>query len=47
MGRAVGMGCETSYLYSSGAFHDPGDFLYQVAEIEGVIRLKISALFVT
>jgi hypothetical protein len=44
------MGCETSYLYSSGTFHDPGDFLflqYQVAEIEGVIRLEISALFVT
>jgi osmotically-inducible protein OsmY len=34
----------------SGTFHDPGDFLflqYQVAEIEGVIRLEISALFVT
>jgi osmotically-inducible protein OsmY len=34
----------------SGTFHDPGDFLFlkhQVAEIEGVIRLEISALFVT
>ena len=34
----------------SGTFHDPGDFLFlkhQVAEIEGVIRLEIRALFVT
>jgi osmotically-inducible protein OsmY len=34
----------------SGTFHDPGDFLFlkhQVAEIEGVIRLEINALFVT
>jgi len=34
----------------SGTFHDPGDFLFlkhQVAEIEGVIHLEISALFVT
>jgi osmotically-inducible protein OsmY len=34
----------------SGTFYDPGDFLFlkhQVAEIEGVIRLEISALFVT
>lgn len=33
-----------------GTFHDPGDFLFlthQVAEIEGVIRLEIRALFVT
>jgi osmotically-inducible protein OsmY len=33
-----------------GTFHDPGDFLFlhhQVAQIEGVIRLEISALFVT
>jgi osmotically-inducible protein OsmY len=34
----------------SGMFHDPGDFLflqYQVAEIEGVIHLEITARFIT
>ena len=34
----------------SGMFYDPDDFLFlkhQVAEIEGVTRLEISALFVT